>query len=364
VKILVYDDRSDFGGHQIMACLGIEALIQDPELDIVAMTNPRNTRLSNRLSDIRGLKVFDCPIIYSTYTTAVHRFNNRFADKLRQVFRDQNPDVVLCIQGDIEHASLAVATAKGLGIKCISYIALPHSKYEMGAKLGRLRDLFNRSLLNRPDAYIAISKSMKQRLIKRGVSKPITIVQNGVRAPQRPSRTPNLEKPVIGLLGRIEFKQKRQDFMVDTFCNHPNVFRSFRMKIMGDGPDSVRLSKLISTSQRAKDITLEAWNSNTDAFYEQIDILVIPSHFEGVPLVMLEALIRGIPVLGSACDGMQDILPPHWQFKKDDASSLVEAVSRLMQSSGQDVRVITDRVRTDMTVENFQINFRKAVLQA
>jgi glycosyltransferase involved in cell wall biosynthesis len=363
VKILVYDDSLDFGGHQIMACLGIEALMKDPELDVVSVTNLRNTLLSERLAGIPGLKNLHCPMIHDGFQILHNRLNTRSIHTLRQTIRDQKPDVVLCIQGDLEHSSLAVRVADSAGIKCISYIALPHAKHEMGARLGTLRDLFNRSLLNMPDTYIALSKSMKQRLIQRGVSKPITVVPNGVRS-SRHTRKPAVETPVIGLLGRIEFKQKRQDFMVDTFCNHPEIFQPFRMIIKGDGPDAARLSKQIATCRRSDDIILEDWNRNVDTFYEQIDFLIIPSRYEGVPLVMLEALARGIPVLGSACDGMKDILPTDWQFNMEDASSLLEAVSRLMQSSDQESRGITDRIRTDMTVEIFQNNFHQAVTRA
>jgi hypothetical protein len=42
MKILVYDDNLDYGGHQIMASHGIEALVADPTLEILFMFNPQN----------------------------------------------------------------------------------------------------------------------------------------------------------------------------------------------------------------------------------------------------------------------------------------------------------------------------------
>ena len=362
MKILVYDDSLDFGGHQLMACLGIEALVKDPALEVAAMTNIQNTRLSAHLADISGVLRLNCPKVPDRLQILFNRFTHRSNPKLLQLFRDHNPDMVLCIQGDLEHAACAVRASKAAGIRCVSYIALPHSKQEMGAKLGMLRDLATRSLLNLPDRYLTISNSMKQRLIDRGVSRPISVVPNGVSRPPH-IKNLNFKKTVIGLLGRIEYKQKGQDFLVNTFCEYPDTFKSCRMIIKGDGPDAARLSKLISSCPRSEDITLETWSRDTDGFYEQIDCLIIPSRFEGVPLVMLEALARGIPVLGSACDGMKDLLPPHWQFIPGDASSLADTVSKLMQTTDRDVHALTDVIREDMTVENFQHHFHQAVLQ-
>ena len=72
----------------------------------------------------------------------------------------------------------------------------------------------NQYLFNQSDRYITISESMERLLIERGVKKPITVVHNGISLPLAAPCSMRQEQPfVLGLLGRIEFNQKRQDFI-------------------------------------------------------------------------------------------------------------------------------------------------------
>ena len=207
---------------------------------------------------------------------------------MEKIFQNLKPDLVLCIQGEIEDSSKAVLAARRAGIECTSYIAIPHPMRLMGAKLGGLRDRINQYLFNQPTRYIAISESMEQLLRERGVTKPIAVVPNGIPTPPPVSPvTSHASRLTLGMLGRIEFNQKQQDFMVRTFCRFSEQFKDCRLLIAGDGPDRERLQKLV---EGKVGIILLPWQEDAETFYESIDFLMLPSRFEGVPLVMLEAL--------------------------------------------------------------------------
>jgi hypothetical protein len=161
VKILAYDDSPDFGGHQVMACRGIEALANDPTVEVVCMLNPANRQLAEKLAKF---DILDAPCT---------------PRKLKLL----DPDLVFCIQGDIGQSTRGIVAARKAGIECVSYLAIPHTLKQKGAKFGALRDRLNPSLLNQPTRYIVISESMKQRLVKRGCTQPIAIVPKGIPAP-------------------------------------------------------------------------------------------------------------------------------------------------------------------------------------
>ena len=141
-----------------MACHGVEALASDSAVEIVCMLNPENLKLAEKLSNYRILEP-------------------------NQNFQSMNLDLVLCIQGDIAQSTKGIQAAKRSGIECISYIAIPHRMAEMGAKLGSLRDGLNQRFINAPDQFIVISECMKQILIERGCTKPISVVNNGIPIP-------------------------------------------------------------------------------------------------------------------------------------------------------------------------------------
>ncbi len=335
VKILVYDDNPGFGGHQVMAAHGVAALAEDPSNEIICMVHPENRPLKKLLAGFQTLEPA----------------NN---------FQPLELDRVLCIQGDIAQSSKGVRAARRAGIECISYIAIPHRMAAMGAKLGALRDRLNQPLLNLPDRYIAISESMKRILVERGVTKPITIVKNGIPAPSPLPAKPADSRPSIGLLGRIEFNQKQQDFMVQAFLEQTEAFDGYRLLIAGNGPDEKHLQALINGQDA---IDLLPWQENTQAFYEQIDFLVIPSRYEGFPLVMLEALARGIPTLGSACDGMLDVLPRAWTFEPGNARALAAAFSDVRNQWKELMPALREKIMADYSLETFKTNFRHAVMQ-
>ena len=333
MKILIYDDNPDFGGHQIMACHGIEALAADPDIEVVCMVNPENEKLHDRLAD-------------STFLTPTNDF------------KSLGVDLVLCIQGDVAQSTNGIRAAVDAGIECISYLAIPHCLADMGAKLGKLRDSLNQRLINAPNRYITISESMKSLLMARGAKVPVNVVNNGISEPAERNHTPDDSTFTLGLLGRIEFNQKQQEFMVKTFLAHPEVFGQCRMLIAGNGPDAAKLKRLITGHDN---ITLLPWQNDMDVFYNQIDMLVIPSRFEGVPLVMLEALARGIPVIGSARDGMKDILPEAWTFEPKNSQALADTFSRVLKSWKNDTPALQQKILTEYSLAAFKSGFVKAV---
>jgi len=357
VKILVYDDNPDYGGHQIMACHGVEALAEGSANEVVFMFNPKNEKLATRLSSIKNLQVLEAPCSTQKLQGLINPIDRRGIRRLEKIFYTLEANLVLCIQGEIEDSSQAVLAARQAGIECVSYLAIPHPMQRMGARFGGLRDCFNQYLLNQPNRYIAISESMRILLIERGVSKPIDVVPNGIVSPQS-LKTQTSSLRTLGLIGRVEFNQKQQDFMVQTFCAFPEVFADCQLVIVGSGPDKEKLDALI---QGKENITLLPWQDEVESFYEQIDILMLPSRFEGVPLVMLEALARGIPVLGSCRDGMRDILPTAWTFEAENAQALAKTFSTIRNGWQSKIGILQQKVRSEMSLESFKSNFYRAL---
>ena len=337
MKILAYDDNPGFGGHQIMACQGLRALAAEPSVDLVCMVRPGNQLLAKALSPL--------PILP--------------ADPFR--IRNIQPDKVLCIQGDIGQSKRGVKASVHAGIECISYIAIPHPLAEMGAKLGAIRDWLNRPFLNMPDRFITISGTMRDILVDRGCAKPVSIVPNGIPKPQTTNHKPQAEHPVIGVVGRIEFKQKQQDAMLKAFLEQTETFKDCRLLFVGGGPDEDKLNAMV---RKHATISCLPWQNDVEAIFQQIDVLAIPSRYEGVPLVMLEALVRGIPAIGSARDGMKEMLPSDWTFEPGDAKGIADAFEKVRAHGKDHTEVLRAKMLAEHSLEAFNANFTAAILQS
>jgi glycosyltransferase involved in cell wall biosynthesis len=240
----------------------------------------------------------------------------------------------------------------------------------MGAKLGFFRDRINGYLFRRPDGWITISDSMKKLLEQRRTKRPIRVVQNGIDTTRfsplakQAARTalglPEY-KTLLGSIGRIEFNQKQQDFLARTFSKAWKNDENMHLVLVGDGPDRDRLHALVNELGIQNQVSLLPWQEDSAIVYSALDMLIIPSRFEGVPLVMLEALACGTPVIASARDGMKDLLPAAWTFETENADALINTCEHVSNVWKNDIDALQAKIQTDYTIQAFQQNFEEAL---
>ena len=70
---------------------------------------------------------------------------------------------------------------------------------------------------------------------------------------------------------------------------------NFKLIIIGNGPDKVMLNDMIKSYKLAKKVQILNPVINTLKYFYNSDIFVLSSRVEGMPNVMIEALMRGLP---------------------------------------------------------------------
>lgn len=374
MSILFYDDSPVFGGHEVMSLLGLEAVLMDCSEPVHFIASAANSKLCEKVTAIAEryphliLETVDWHS--SKFEALRNRLQRPRIARLAVRFRQLAPSLVVAIQGNIEHSSLGLHAARHAGIFCASYIPVPHSNAEMGARLGSLRDFFCGHLYQLPDAFITITDEMASLLKQRGAIAPIDIVYNGVdthrfQAGDAKSACGELglpfEKIRIGVIGRIEFRQKQQHLLVEAVASDPNLAASCHLVFAGDGPDRNALQELIA--QKGLSATVLPW-CDPARLYQALDALVIPSRYEGLPLVMLEALATGITVIGSDRDGMKDLLPKDLRFESNNANAIAAALARFIGNGRPAANpALVSRVRETMSLQAFNSAFCQLVIQ-
>jgi glycosyltransferase involved in cell wall biosynthesis len=99
-----------------------------------------------------------------------------------------------------------------------------------------------------------------------------------------------------------------------------------RVVLVGDGPDAPRLGALASAL--GVELTLFGTRSPGElgTAYANADVLVQPSHAEGLGLVVAEALLAGLPVVATDCGGVRDLLPIEGLVPIADPGALAAAI--------------------------------------
>lgn len=201
--------------------------------------------------------------------------------------------------------------------------------------------------LQRPDALIAVSDAVARNLADGGVpAGRVTTVRSGVArgrdlddAERRGLRARlgiSADDPVIGIVAHI-LPHKGYDDLVEAVALIARRIPAVRCLVIGEAPRKRYYRHLLALAERraVRDrLVLAGPQEDVPRFLDAMDLFVLPSHTEGLPLTVLEAMAAGKPVVGTAVGGIPEavrhgetglVVPPR------DPGRLAEAVIGLLR---------------------------------
>ena len=162
------------------------------------------------------------------------------------------------------------------------------------------------------DGIIAISSEIEQELMSNGFSaRKIHRIPNCVDTSMffPCSTLPNDSPPIISYIGRLS-RQKGLDSLIKAINHLQEKLTQFKVYIVGEGELKPLLQEMVSGYGLNDKITFTGAIPNVADYYQQSRIIVMPSYYEGLPLVLLEAMACGVPVVVSPVGGILDVLGP------------------------------------------------------
>ncbi len=172
--------------------------------------------------------------------------------------------------------------------------------------------------------YIALSKDLENWLhYSIGISREkIVQIYNGVdcekfspertvgnKTPLRSRAGPNIK--IIGTVGRISAEKDQFSFvraLVVIFKKHPNLKRTLRFMIVGDGPLLDELRQMVTQSDLEKYVWLPGARDDIPELFNEMDVFVLPSLGEGVSNTILEAMASRLPVVATNVGGNPELV--------------------------------------------------------
>lgn len=112
----------------------------------------------------------------------------------------------------------------------------------------------------------------------------------------------------------------------------------FQLTIIGDGPLRGEIESLIARSNLTESVRLAGWQGSAEvrALIEQSRALVLPSYAEGLPVVIMEALALGRPVVSTWVAGIPELVEPGqtgWLVPPGDTEALARAIEQVLRAS-------------------------------
>jgi len=102
------------------------------------------------------------------------------------------------------------------------------------------------------------------------------------------------DKLIVGNVGRFSL-QKNQTFLIEIFAKIKELHPNSMLWLLGDGELRSEIEAKIQSFGLEEDVKLFGMVKNAHEFYQAMDVMVMPSLFEGLPMVGVEAQASGLP---------------------------------------------------------------------
>lgn len=374
-KVLIYCDSDEFGGHEVTLLKGLEYLCHQTNIKIFIMISSRNVRLAEALealSDNMTIRKVD----FMTRPGDVFRvlFKSPQIWSLKRRFADIQPDLVVVSQGAIALSTSGLGAAKLLGVPVMSFLPMAHrvSVVRNSNTLAvRLQEFLYQRLYTMPDYYLTICQTTVDQLVKQYAIPRERIFMNYFGLDILKLKGLICEKNIysdgvrhVALIGRIEFSQKQHDFFMYALSENLDNIPNIVVHVLGDGPDLERLINLVNRLGLDEIIRFEGWSDNLIEWYQLLDLIILPSRFEGVPVVMLEAMYWGVPLVASNIDGMKEMLPDKWLFPLGDGREMIERMNFVFNNNQSDtIKSNREKIINELSVKMFQEGFCESIIE-
>ncbi len=230
--------------------------------------------------------------------------------RVREWIRRERLDIVHC------HLPLSGIVARVAGAwERVPVVYTEHNLLERYHPATRLLNLATWRLLSH---VVTVSSEVAQSIESRaGASVAMTVVRNGIdTGTYRAGRGAATAKRAIGISGdgpvvgtvAVFRVQKRLDRWLAAARRIVRANPSCRFLLVGDGPEKANVEREIARLGLGHAVILPGLQPDVRPYLAAMDVFMISSDFEGLPLALLEAMASGLPVVATPVGGIPEVL--------------------------------------------------------
>lgn len=242
--------------------------------------------------------------------------------RLRSIIRERN--IKLIHAHDHRASLMAWLSTRFLGeIPIISHI---HNTNPWLKKIHPLK-FMELLMRNRYNLSIACSETVRRYFLKHNPfakAKEILCVTNGIEIPENNSQTKDINKMellkkelgipkehyIFGTVCRLDV-QKGIDVLLKAFKEVKEKYEDVSLLIVGSGPLEKPLKALAAELNLGDRVIFTGYRKDVYDMFNIMDTFVSSSRWEGLPMVLMEAMARFLPVIATDVGGVKELIKPN-----------------------------------------------------
>ncbi len=214
------------------------------------------------------------------------------------------------------------------------------------------------------DAFVAVSESIKETLIKDGINpKKIAVIQNGTPHSKYDSLDPSKTEII-----KQDLKIKDDEFVigcVSRLKNQVQILRAaehldFPVRIIFIGIEKLPYYDIDKLKQKGHKINFVGKIPSNEIldYYKLFDVKILASTMEGLSQSLLEAMYLKVPVIATAAAGNLNLISNNQNgllFEDNDIEQLAENIIRIKEDNDLRFKLIANGYKTasiDFSIEN------------
>jgi glycosyltransferase involved in cell wall biosynthesis len=269
------------------------------------------------------------------------RFDVRVIPALRELVKRRAPDIIITHQVK-SHFLMKLSRLW----REYPWIAFHHGYTTTDRKM-RAYNRLNRWSLPTADRVITVCEAFARELTIAGVARErIHVQHNSIRAEPAVSaeevealRTRlriDRDERILLSVGRLSREKAHIDLLA-AFKHLREISSEIDLKllIVGDGTERERLETAAEQMGLSERVVFTGEERNVQPYYAAADLLVLPSHSEGSPYVLLEAMAARVPIVATIVGGVPEMVA-------NDESALLVSAGDTRGMAAAIVRVLTE----------------------
>ncbi len=155
-------------------------------------------------------------------------------------------------------------------------------------------------IIHKSDKIICVSKEIEKAVHQLIPNKKSTVIYNPIEVFNSKQLSPIPSKYIL-FLGRVDDETKNLKLLIDAYRLSQLNSAGVWLMIVGDGPSKNDIEKYITDQRLNECVQIRAYTPDVYNYLKNAHFLVLSSRYEGFPVVLVESLSIGTPVVSVDC---------------------------------------------------------------